>query len=66
MSFPYFERSLSLLNPWVIDLDPDANIGTDSLNENLLVGQVFYTELNMAAIAMHRRQFDLAEGPSFG
>jgi hypothetical protein len=44
MRFPYLERSLSLLNPWVINLDSDASSGTDSLNEvemNYLVKQLY-------------------------
>jgi hypothetical protein len=65
MRCPYLERSLSLLNPWVANLDLNASNGIDSLNEdqmNYLVKQLYYTEHNMAAIATHRRQFDLAEG----
>jgi hypothetical protein len=65
MSFPYLERSLSFLNPWVINLDPDTSDGIDSLNEdqmNDLMGKLYYIEQNMAAIAINRRQFDLAEG----
>jgi hypothetical protein len=33
MSFPYFERSLSLLNLLVINLDIDASKGNDSPSE---------------------------------
>jgi hypothetical protein len=33
MSFPYLERLLSLLHPWVINLDIDASNGNDSLSE---------------------------------
>jgi tetratricopeptide (TPR) repeat protein len=64
MRFPYLERSLSLLNPWVINLDSDASNGNDSPNEDEInsLEQLDYTEQSMATIAMHRRQFDLAEG----
>jgi hypothetical protein len=65
MSFPYLERSLSLLNPWVINLDSDASNGNDSLDEdeiNYLLEQSYRTEHNMAVIAMNKRQFNLAEG----
>jgi tetratricopeptide (TPR) repeat protein len=65
MCFPYLERSLSLLNPWVINLDSDASSGNDSLNEDqrsYLLGQLYHTELNMAVIAMNKGQFNLAEG----
>jgi tetratricopeptide (TPR) repeat protein len=67
MRFPYLGRSLSLLNPWMINLDSDVSSGIDSLNEdqmNYLVQQLYYTEHSMAAITMNRRQFDLAEGHS--
>jgi hypothetical protein len=65
MRFPYLERSLSLLNPWVINLDSDASNGIDNLNEDqiiYLVVQLYYTEQSMTAIAINRRKFDLAEG----
>jgi tetratricopeptide (TPR) repeat protein len=65
MRFPYLERSLSLLNPWVINLDSDASNGIDNLNEdqiNYLVEHLYYTEQNMAFINISRRQFNLAEG----
>jgi hypothetical protein len=65
MRFPYLERSLSVLNPWVTNVDSDASNAIDSLNEdqiNISVEQLYFMEQNMAAIAMHRRQFGLAEG----
>jgi hypothetical protein len=65
MSFPYLERSLSLPNPWVLNLYSDASNRIDSLNEdqrNYLVQYLYCTDLNMAVITMNRRQFDLAEG----
>jgi tetratricopeptide (TPR) repeat protein len=65
MRFPYLERSLSLLNPWIKNLDSDTRSENDSLNEdqiNISVEHLYYTEHNMAAIAINRRQFDLAEG----
>jgi hypothetical protein len=65
MKFPYLQRSISLLDPWVINLDSDASNGIDILNEdqiNLLVKELYYTEQNMAIIAIARGQFDLAEG----
>jgi tetratricopeptide (TPR) repeat protein len=64
-SFPLFEQSLSLLNPWVINLDIDASEGNDSHSEeqrNELLRESHYIEQIMAAIALNRRQFDLAEG----
>jgi hypothetical protein len=47
MCFPYLERSLSLLNPWMINLDLDARKGINNLNEDQmkdLLGQLYYTE----------------------
>jgi tetratricopeptide (TPR) repeat protein len=64
MRFPYLERSLSLLNPWVINLDLDVSQGNDSLSEDqkiVLFWELYCTEQKMADIAMNRRQFDLAE-----
>jgi hypothetical protein len=65
MRFPYLERSLSLLKLWVLHLDSYASNGIDTIDKNpinYLVEQLFYTELNMTVITMHRRQFVLAEG----
>jgi hypothetical protein len=65
LRFPYLERSLSLLNPWVINLDLDASNEINSHNEDQIhfsVKQLHCTEQNMAIIAINRRQFDLAEG----
>jgi hypothetical protein len=58
-------QPVRLLNPWVIKLDSDARNGIDSLNEDQIhfsMQHLYYTEQSMAAITMHRRQFDLAEG----
>jgi hypothetical protein len=45
MAFPYIERSLSILNPWVINLDSDSSNGNNSLSkgqiERLLDGLIF-------------------------
>jgi hypothetical protein len=65
MRFPYLERSLSLLNPWIVNLESDASNGIVSPNKeqiNTLVGHLYFRELNVAVITMLRRQFDLAEG----
>jgi hypothetical protein len=65
MTFLFFEQSLRLLNPWVIKMDIDASKGNDSLSEerkNKLLKELQRTEQNMAVTALHRRQFDLAEG----
>jgi hypothetical protein len=64
MAYPYQERSLSLLNSWLINLDLDASEGNGSISEDqkiILLRKLYYTEQNMAAIATDRRQIDLAE-----
>jgi tetratricopeptide (TPR) repeat protein len=65
MAFPYLERSLCILNPWVSYLDPDCSNGIDSLSkdqiETLLDGLI-YTEHSMVAVTGDRRNFDAAEG----
>jgi tetratricopeptide (TPR) repeat protein len=63
--FPYLERTLSLLNPWLTNLDPDSSEGISTLSKEQqddLLGQLNSTEHNMAIITMKRIQFDLAEG----
>jgi hypothetical protein len=60
MKFPHLERSLRLLNPY-----SDGNNGTDRLDEdqiNRLLQTLCFTEQNMAAHTMNKRQFDAAEG----
>jgi hypothetical protein len=63
---PYLERSLSLLNPWLIHLDSnDSNNKVDSLDNdqvNRLLHELFCTEVNMAAVTTNRMQYDIAEG----
>jgi tetratricopeptide (TPR) repeat protein len=65
MAFPYLERSLSILNPWVINLDSGSSNGIDSLSKdqvNKLLDELIYTEQNMAKVTGNRRQFDVMEG----
>jgi hypothetical protein len=65
MAFPYLERSLSILNPWVINLDPDSSNGIDSLSKDQidrLLHELNFTEQNMATVTGNRRQFDVTEG----
>jgi hypothetical protein len=64
MSFPYLERSLSLLNPWLIQLDLDASNRMDNRNVwqmNHVLEALFRTEHNMATVAINRDQLDIAE-----
>jgi hypothetical protein len=64
MTYPYLEQSLRILNPWVINLDSDPSNEIDNLSKEQvdpLLRELFLTEQNMAAIAIDRRQWDLAE-----
>jgi hypothetical protein len=65
--FPYLERSLSLLNPWLINLDSDPSEGISTLSneqQDSLLWRLYSTEQNMAVIAINRMKYDLAEGHS--
>jgi hypothetical protein len=56
MMLPYLERSLSILNPWLVRIN--------SLNEEqkeILFQQLTSIEENLAVIATNRNQLDLAE-----
>jgi hypothetical protein len=64
LRFPLLERSLNLLNPWLIHLDSntsDQSEGHDEGQINYLLHELFRTEQNMAAVFINRRQFDRAE-----
>jgi hypothetical protein len=65
MSLPHSERSLSLLNRWLIQLDLDASNRIDTHNDhqiNFLLLQLVHIEQNMAAVTANRYQWDIAEG----
>jgi hypothetical protein len=64
MSFPLLERSLSLLNPWLIQLDLDASNRMDSRNDwqmNHILEALFCTEHNMTTVTINSNQLDIAE-----
>jgi tetratricopeptide (TPR) repeat protein len=61
MSFPLLERSLSLLNPWLIQLDLDASNQMDT-RINYIIEKLYVTEQHMAAVTMNSDQLDIAEG----
>jgi hypothetical protein len=64
MMFPYLERSLSLLNPYLIHLESDGSNGMDKLDESqieTILLCLIQTDQNMAAVCTNRRQFDMAE-----
>jgi tetratricopeptide (TPR) repeat protein len=65
MIFSYLERSLSLLNPWLIHLERDAGNEIRSFTDfqmNQLLQRLHHMEKDLATIAMNRDQFDIAEG----
>jgi tetratricopeptide (TPR) repeat protein len=66
MRLPYLERSLSLLNPYLIHLDSDVFNnrinGFDNNHIDALLRGLIFTEGNMASLTMARRQYDIAEG----
>jgi hypothetical protein len=65
LMFPCLERSLSLLNPWLIHLNSHASGRTNDLDDkqfNWLLLEFHGAEQKMAVIAIDRRQLDVAEG----
>jgi hypothetical protein len=63
--FPYLERSLHILSPWMVTIDSDATNHSNGLSfeqTNHLLWLSYTTEGNMAIIAIRRNQFDVAEG----
>jgi tetratricopeptide (TPR) repeat protein len=62
--FPYLERSLNILRPWMVIMDSDASYQSISLDfeekEYLLI-ESSIIERYMASVTMNRHQFDLAE-----
>jgi hypothetical protein len=68
MAFPYLEQSLSILNPWMINLDSDSSNITGSLSKDQIEKQIekllhelIYMEQNMSTVTENRRQYDAAE-----
>jgi hypothetical protein len=61
MSFPLLERSLSLLNPWLIQLDLDASNQMDT-RMNYIMGKLYFIEQLMAGVTINLNQLDIAEG----
>jgi hypothetical protein len=63
--FPYLEKSISLLHPWLIYFDSDSdsqNMKIKSKEMDNLILQLYITEWSMADVTTERRQFDIAEG----
>jgi hypothetical protein len=63
--YPYLERSLHILSPWMVTIDSDANNQSNSVSFeqiNCLLGLSSHTEGLVAMVAMRRKQFDVAEG----
>jgi hypothetical protein len=61
MSFPLLKRSLSLLNPWLIQLDLVGSNRMDTRMDNMLE-KLYTTEQHMAVVTMNKNQLDIAEG----
>jgi tetratricopeptide (TPR) repeat protein len=64
-TYPYLERSLHILSPWMVTIDSDATNQSNGLSfeeTNYLLEKSCNTELNLAVVAMNRNQFDVAEG----
>eukprot|EP00596_Hydrurales_sp_CCMP1899_P005726 CAMPEP_0119052570 /NCGR_PEP_ID=MMETSP1177-20130426/73828_1 /TAXON_ID=2985 /ORGANISM="Ochromonas sp, Strain CCMP1899" /LENGTH=425 /DNA_ID=CAMNT_0007032189 /DNA_START=251 /DNA_END=1528 /DNA_ORIENTATION=- len=65
VAFPYLERSLSLLSPWLIYLDSNAGKRSDWYSEDQiddLLKHLLRIHHNMATTTITRRKFDAAEG----
>jgi hypothetical protein len=63
--YPYLERSLHILKPWMDTIDSDDTNQSSSLSfeqTNLLLKSSIQIEKNMALVAINRELFDVAEG----
>jgi hypothetical protein len=63
--FPYLEKSICLLSPWLGKLESDISdgIGSDSVkNMEFLLEELQFSEHAMFSIAVYKNQFDEAEG----
>jgi tetratricopeptide (TPR) repeat protein len=63
--YPHLERSLHILSPWMITIDSDATNQPNSLSfeqTNRLLKESSGIEGSIAVVALHRKQFDVAEG----
>jgi hypothetical protein len=63
--FPHVEKSLSLLNLWIINLDKVASNRGERLNNeqmNYLLQELYGIEQTMGTVTMNRDQFDVADG----
>jgi hypothetical protein len=60
ISLPHLERYLSLLIPWLIQIDLNASNCIDTRMNDILEA-LFCTEHNMAALNINSNQFDIAE-----
>lgn len=69
MSLPHVKRSLSLLNPWLIQFNIHANYQIDDETKrrndnhlNFLLHELHRAEQNMAAWSMNKDQTNISEG----
>jgi hypothetical protein len=64
-TYPYIERSLHILSPWMVTIDSDTTNQSNGLSfeeTNYLLDESSIIEGKMASLAMNRNQFDVAEG----
>jgi tetratricopeptide (TPR) repeat protein len=60
--FPYYEKSVSLLSPWLVYFDSNISSQTDlGKNIEMLLQELHTMENGMAVVTMDRNQFDASE-----
>jgi hypothetical protein len=65
LRFPYLEKSLHILRPWIVYFDSNVHDRSDSLSKDqleYLLQQLCILEHRMARITMVRSQYDVSEG----
>jgi hypothetical protein len=62
--FPHLERSLHIVNSWMVTIDSQSNQCNilNSTEINLLLQISCKLEFEMSSVAIHKNQFDIAEG----
>jgi tetratricopeptide (TPR) repeat protein len=61
--FPYYERSLAILNPWLVRLDSNTHQNSVTIVQiNYILPELASLEQNMALLHMVRNQCNEAEG----
>jgi hypothetical protein len=63
--YPYLEKSLHILSPWMVNIDSNATNQSNSLSferTNYLLEKSSTIERDLTSVATDRNQFDVAEG----